>query len=236
MSDAYTDLFGPEYSTPERSHPGPPPASGQPQRPRRKRQAGGATTHGMNACPNVRAHTCGSYRRPAGPVARSTPFALAWERIAANERSPSTGPPLALRNDGREHVWQRRSRSQSNTDKHRTSVRPCVGSSLAGMNDRDSSHAQWHCSSHRPSPSSEPAPRCDWRNAEREILFGPARPLKRPAGPMTPTLSVNELEPSPGRRRIRTFEWQKKHTGSAFNIHFARNSKSIDSERPNRRA
>ena len=115
-------LLGPEYSTPERIHPGPWPASGQPQRPRRKRQAGGATTHGMNACPNMRARIHAvrtGIPRPQGPGELHSPWLGNKSLRTRDHRPVHRWRWNYLRNDGREPVWQREIRTLSESDEHR---------------------------------------------------------------------------------------------------------------------
>ena len=171
-------LLGPEYSTPERIHPGPWPASGRPQRPRRKRQAGGATTHGMNACPNMRARIHAvrtGIPRPQGPGELRSPW-LGNESLRTRDHPPvhrwdygttSTGGSMC--GSGR-YV---RSRSQTNTDEHRTSRTSVCR--LAGINDRMRSGTAppiagtvfWRDARPSTFPIERAAtPRCDWRNAE----------------------------------------------------------------------
>ena len=142
----------------------------------------------------MRAHTCSSDRHPAAAGTRSTRFALAWEQIAANEGSPQPVqcPPLALRNDGREHVWQREIRTLSGADERRQpSTVLNVRDVRLSARGNECSHAQSgtappiagcrhsvlaRCSNPNiPHLHPRATPRCDWRNAAREILLGAAR-------------------------------------------------------------
>ena len=173
-------LLGPEYSTPERTHPGPLPASGQPQRLLQKRQAGGATTHGMNACPNMRARAYMRFEqvsRGRRDQASSIRLGLGTNRCERGITVQSTaGDGITYGTTGGSLYGSGRyvrSRSQTNTDEHRTSRTSVCR--LAGINDRMRSGTAppiagtvfWRDARPSTFPIERAAtPRCDWRNAE----------------------------------------------------------------------